>query len=81
MVDVLRLGLGSTDAEAKGLGAALFRTGLDAGLQVAVADYVFRLFHNGKSADEMAAENTGTEGEPAKGTEAAEDGEADPLSA
>lgn len=79
MIFTLRVGLGWTDAQAKELPELVMLTGQDT-LREPVSNYVFRLFHGGKSIDEFLAEHTKSTrtGDAAPAQKGAE-GDADPL--
>jgi hypothetical protein len=79
IVMVLRVGLGLNDAGAKELPALVMKTGVTT-LIDPLTDYVFRLFNNGKTAEEVQAESSGDDLAPVEGGgEAASGEEANPL--
>jgi hypothetical protein len=78
VIFVLRHGLGWGDKEAKGLAEKVMNTGI-IDLTDPLSDFVFRLFNNGLSVDEMQAKQiTGGKADDAKAAKAEEE-EEDPL--
>lgn len=72
MAVVIRAGLDLNDAQSKSIPERLFRSGIES-LKEPLLDFVFRLFNDGKSPDDLANERSTTSDEEEAG------GEADPF--
>ena len=78
IIFTLRQGLGYNDQQAKKLPDQIFKTGVSS-LIDPLSDFVYRLYNNGKSADEVMAEQIDAPGAGDDASKAGQEADADPL--